>query len=74
MKWWLIIIAMVNYDLLTILKLQLDILRLCKRSIIKVQNPNLRIFSPLSPCLLSPLRLSLSSICDKTIIEWFRSI
>ena len=70
-KWWLIIIAIVKYNLLTILKLQHDISRPCYRPIIKVQNPNLRIFSPLSPCLPSPLRLSLSSLCDKTIIEWF---
>ena len=68
-KWWLIIIAIVKYNLLTILKLQHDISRPCYRPIIKVQNPNLRIFSPLSPCLLSPIRLNRSSLCDKTIIE-----
>ena len=53
MKWWFIIIAIVKYNLLTILKLQHDILRPCYRPIMKVQNPNLRIFSPLSLCLLS---------------------
>ena len=65
----IIIIAIVKYNLLTILKLQHDILKPCYRPIIKVQNPNLRIFSPLSPCLPSLLCLSLSSLCDKTIIE-----
>ena len=70
MKWRLIIIAIVKYNLLKILKLQHDILRPCYRPIIKVQNPNFRIFSPLSPCL-PPLsmHLSLSSLCDKTIID-----
>ena len=58
-----------KYNLLTILKLQYDILRPCYRPIMKVQNSNLRIFSPLSPWLPSPLRLSLSSLCDKTIID-----
>jgi len=48
-----------KYNLLTILKLQHDILRPCYRPIIKVQNPNLRIFPTLSPCLPSPLHASL---------------
>ena len=54
---FLTIIAIVKYNLLSILKLQHDILRPCYRPIIKVQNPNLRIFS--SPCLPSPLHASL---------------
>ena len=74
MKGWLIIIAIVKYNLLTISELQHDILRPCYHPIMKVRNPNLRIFSPLSPCLPSLLRLSLSSLCDKTIIEWILSI
>ena len=41
----------------------------------KISKPEslLWIFSPLSPRLPFPLRLSLDSLCDKTIIEWFRS-
>ena len=72
-KWWLIIIAIVKYNLLTILKLQHDILRPCYRPIIKVQNPNLRIFSLYHPVSL-PLSVPPWVVCDKTIIEWFLSI
>ena len=58
---------------MTILKLQHDILRsiyqLGYRPIMKVQKPNLRICSPLSPCLSSPLRLSLSSLYEKKLLN-----
>ena len=66
----------VKYNLLTILKLQHDILRPCScRPIIKVQNPNLRLFSLYHTVSLPlSMHLSLSSLCDKTIIEWFLSI
>ena len=68
----MIIIAIVRYNLLTILKLQHDILRSLYRQIIKVQNPNLRIFSPPAPCLfVSPSKPTAARLILQMFAKYF---